>query len=92
MKPMWTLEQLEDYAKSQAQQTVYGIFQRTQNAKSHEEIADVIEDELFKKMRHAMKEAYFKGVRDAGLEYERRSDVAQFREAIKDIYEGLKDI
>lgn len=43
-------------------------------------------------MRHAMKEAYFKGVRDAGWEYERRSDVAQFREAIKDIYEGLKDI
>ena len=89
---MWTLEQLEDMAKTQARQAVSGIFHRTEHAKTHDEIAEVIEDELFKKMRHAMKEAYFKGVRDAGWEYERRSDVAQFREAIKDIYEGLKDI
>ena len=87
---MYTQEKLEEDAKTAARQAAYQIYHRTERAKTHTEIAAVMEEELVIRMRHAIREAYFKGLRDAKWEYEDLHDFENFKKAIEQTYEDLK--
>lgn len=86
---MYKQEQLEKDAKTAAQQMVYQIFTRTDRAKNFHDIAAVLEDESITRMRLAIREAYFKGLRDAQAIYQNRKDFEDFIKAIEKVKEDL---
>lgn len=86
---MYKQKQLEEDARTVARDVVYQISQRTANSETYSEIAAVMEDELVTHIRHAIRDAYFKGLRDASWEYEARSGFREFKKAIEQAYNDL---
>ena len=86
---MYKQEELEKDAQDAARAVIYQIYHRTEHSKTHGEIAAVMEEELVIRMRFAIREAYFKGLRDAKWEYEDIHDFDSFKKAIEKTYQDL---
>lgn len=86
---MYKQEQLEKDAKDAARDVVYQIYHRTEHSRTHGEIAAVMEEEMVIRVRRAIREAYFKGLRDAKWEYENLHDFENFKKAIEQTYKDI---
>lgn len=86
---MYKSETLKKDASVRAAEFLYKINNAVQDTKSFSEIANKIMDAATALLEKAMKDAYFKGLRDAEFVYEDKEDLQTLKDAIHKAYEEL---
>lgn len=86
---MYKSETLKEDASVRAAEFLNKVDQAVQHSKSFSEIANKIMDASTAVLGKAMKDAYFKGLRDAVVVYEDKEDLQNLKDAIHKASEEL---
>jgi len=88
---MYKYEKLKEDATVQAAAFLYKLDNAVQDSKTFSDISDKIMNTATAVLEKAMKEAYFKGLRDATVVYQEKEDLQNLKDAISKASEELNN-